>query len=405
MRRFNERLQSYRHCQLIRAEIRKTQVGPIKKVTGPAGERGPQGESGIQGPQGPRGNDGKQGPKGDKGIQGKQGPAGARGEDGDDGVGISRVEQDIDNNIVIYLTDGNFYTVEMPLIQDDGSLAKEVHFKVGGGSGGSGSVDLSGYVKRPTTAQRTGQWLAYKEDPGGTNRTWQALTTDMVETNPGIIFRDSKGRFAPTPDEWAKLTDQLKVNRFIWDHIQMLDIEKSGIIIGPNPPVPPAGEQLTDGTFWFDNTEEIMQLFIWHTDSNAWLPVAPPATLESRVRQGEITQEAIIAQIQESLVEQDRIIQTLDSTSSDLNDKISKEGENVLVAERQWIIRQKNLAGNNRTFINIHDGEMSLYNVAYPGNPSHAANQQYVDDKFDAIEFPEVDLNRLRHNEETQATR
>ena len=42
------------------------------------------------------------------------------------------------------------------------------------------------------------------------------------------------------------------------------------------------------------------------------MPVAPPATLESRVRQGEITQEAIIAQIQESLEEQERIRGSID---------------------------------------------------------------------------------------------
>ena len=121
---------------LIRAEIRKTQVGPMKKVVGPAGEQGPQGEQGIQGPAGPRGNDGKQGPAGAKGNQGKKGDKGVKGDDGSDGVGIARVEQDLDNAIVVYLTDGNSYTIEMPLIQEDGSLAKEVHFKSGGGGAG-----------------------------------------------------------------------------------------------------------------------------------------------------------------------------------------------------------------------------------------------------------------------------
>ena len=58
---------------LIRAEIRKTQVGPLKKVVGPAGEQGPMGETGPQGPAGPRGNDGKQGPVGDKGNPRKEG--------------------------------------------------------------------------------------------------------------------------------------------------------------------------------------------------------------------------------------------------------------------------------------------------------------------------------------------
>ena len=113
---------------LIRAEIARTEIGDTKKITGPQGERGPQGEQGIQGPQGPRGNDGKQGPAGSKGDLGKKGDKGGKGDDGSDGVGIARVEQDIDNAIVVHLTDGNFYTIEMPLIDGDGNLAKEVHF-------------------------------------------------------------------------------------------------------------------------------------------------------------------------------------------------------------------------------------------------------------------------------------
>ena len=121
---------------LIRAEIRKTQVGPLKKVVGPAGPQGPMGETGPQGATGPRGNDGKPGPQGAKGNQGKKGDKGVKGADGSDGVGIARVEQDIDNAIIVYLTDGNSYTIEMPILQEDGSLAKEIHYKSGGGGGG-----------------------------------------------------------------------------------------------------------------------------------------------------------------------------------------------------------------------------------------------------------------------------
>ena len=138
---------------LIRAEIARTEIGNVKRITGPAGEQGPQGEAGIQGPQGPRGNDGKPGPIGPKGNQGKKGDKGVKGDDGKDGVGIARVEQDIDNAIVIYLTDGNQYTIEMPLIQDDGSLAKEVHFKTG--SGGQASTSPPSTTTRATSTRLT----------------------------------------------------------------------------------------------------------------------------------------------------------------------------------------------------------------------------------------------------------
>ena len=206
---------------LIRAEIARTEIGDVKRITGPTGEQGPQGEAGTQGPQGPRGNDGAQGPAGIKGNQGKKGDKGVKGDDGTDGVGIARVEQDIDNAIVVYLTDGNYYTIEMPLIQEDGSLAKEVHFKSGGGGGG-GIVDLSGYVKRPSNTH-DGKWLLYREADGTNQGEWAPATTDLIETNGMIMFRDINGRFSPTPEELDELTNQLKVNRFMWEKIQGLD--------------------------------------------------------------------------------------------------------------------------------------------------------------------------------------
>jgi len=104
----------------------------------------------------------------------------------------------------------------------------------GGGGGGGGSTDLSEYVKRPTPGKRTGQWLTYREQPGGVGREWEVLTTDLVETNPSIMFRDSKGRFAPTPDELDNLTDQLKVNRFFWECLQDLDSRPGGDSGGSN---------------------------------------------------------------------------------------------------------------------------------------------------------------------------
>ena len=69
----------------------------------------------------------------------------------------------------------------------------------------------------------------------------------------------------------------------------------------------PDEQYTSNGDLWFDNTEDTMQLFLYHEESDAWLPVAPPTTLEGRVDAGEATQQAIIAQIQESLVEQETL--------------------------------------------------------------------------------------------------
>ena len=341
---------------LIRSEIARTEIGDVKRIIGPAGERGPQGEAGIQGPQGPRGNDGKQGPAGVKGDQGKKGDKGVKGDDGADGVGIARVEQDIDNAIVVYLTDGNQYTIEMPLINDDGSLAKEVHFKTG--SGGSGQVDLSMYVRRPGTDLRDGRWLAYRETENGANKEWSPITTDMVETNGQLMFRDSLGRFQPTPEELDELTNQLKVNRFIWDAIQQIDAKAGGVAISEDPPVEPE-----NGMFWFDNSEDVMQLYIWHKDSDAWVPVAPPTTLEGRVAAGETTQAAIIAQIQESLEDQadlaDRIAAG-ETEQSTLKNKVNAlEG---VIGEYSLVFTMDNSNPRAGEF-NLKDGAMQVTNT------------------------------------------
>ena len=281
---------------LIRQEVQKSQLGKVQKITGPKGEKGDKGEPGKpggQGVKGPIGNDGKTGPIGPVGPQGLKGEDGGKGEDGTDGVGIARVEQDIDGAIVVSLTNGEEYTIDMPLV--DGRAPSEVHYKSGGGGGGGGVIDLSGYVKRPLSALRDGKWLLYRETADG-KKEWAPATTDLIETNGMLMFRDAKGRFAPTPEELDELNTQLKVNRFMWEKIQELDVKAGGVAISDTPPDEP-----DNGMFWFDNSEDVMQLYIWHTDSDAWIPVAPPTTLEGRVATGEATQAAIIAQINESL--------------------------------------------------------------------------------------------------------
>ena len=117
------------------------------------------------------------------------------------------------------------------------------------------------------------------------------LTTDLVSTNSSVVFRDAKGRFKST-DDIPELNNQLEVNRYFYERLEGL-----GVHIGEDAPT------LTqhDGAFWFDNSSDTMQLFMWHEDSGAWLPISPPTTLEGRVASGETTQAAIIEQIQESL--------------------------------------------------------------------------------------------------------
>ena len=172
---------------------------------GAKGERGAKGDTGPQGKVGPKGGDGKQG------KAGRDGKDGADGNDGEDGVGIQDIQQDVDNDIVVTMTDGTTYTVEMPLGQNT-----EVHYKVNGGGsgGGSGTVDISNYVQKPGN---TTSWMVYKNGAG-----WASVTTDLVSTNPEVLFRDAKGRFKST-ENVPELKNQLEVNRWFLEQIEGLE--------------------------------------------------------------------------------------------------------------------------------------------------------------------------------------
>ena len=383
----------YEIIQIVKQEINKSQIGNVKRITGPAGEKGTTGEPGGPGIQGPRGDKGPAGPVGPQGNQGKKGDKGVKGDDGTDGIGVARIEQDLDDAIIMHMTDGNSYVIEMPILDKQGNPT-EVHYKAAGGGGGGGIVDLSKYVKRPTDTH-DGKWLVYREPDGSNQGEWSPATTDLISTNSSVVFRDSKGRFKSASDV-PELNNQLEVNRFLWNAIEGLleepeapelpedrlpiyaedepteypyaeddepnelevgdqwykvedpgfdydnpDPEGSdlylwtpteddatvfewvlfvaevpdGVVIIKNEAPDPVEDGVGNGSLWFDNSQDTMQLYVWHEDSDAWIPVAPPTTLEGRVGAGEATQQAIIAQIQESLDDQEKIVAKIEELS------------------------------------------------------------------------------------------
>ena len=76
-----------------------------------------------------------------------------------------------------------------------------------------------------------------------------------------------------------------------------------------------------EGYLWFDNAEDVMQLSIYHSDSGAWIPVAPPTGIVERVAMGEAIQQAIMEQIEDSLVDQATITNNISDLQSDKLDK------------------------------------------------------------------------------------
>ena len=194
---------------LIRKEIAESAAAsrPGKDgAQGAKGERGAKGDSGPAGRQGPKGNDGKQG------KPGKDGSDGSDGACGEDGVGIEDITQDGDGAIIVTMTDGEVYTLDMPLPGET-----QVHYKVGGGSSGggeSGSVDLSNYVQKPAS---NASWMVYKKGAG-----WSPVTTDLIATNSDVVFRDAKGRFKST-ENIPELSNQLEVNRWFLEQLESIE--------------------------------------------------------------------------------------------------------------------------------------------------------------------------------------
>jgi hypothetical protein len=285
---------------LVRQEINKTQIGSVKKITGPTGEKGATGEPGGPGIQGPRGDKGPAGPVGPQGNQGKKGDKGVKGDDGTDGIGVARIEQDLDDSIIMHMTDGNSYVIEMPILDKQGNPT-EVHYKAAGGGGGGGIVDLSRYVKRPSDTH-DGKWLVYREPDGSNQGEWSPATTDLIATNSSMVFRDSKGRFKSS-SEVPELNNQLEVNRFLWDEIEKLNeapevpelpADRLPIFAEDEPTKYPyaedddpddleAGDQwykVTDPDFDYDSPDpEGLDLHIWTETGSGefkWALVEPP---------------------------------------------------------------------------------------------------------------------------------
>jgi hypothetical protein len=122
-----------------------SEVEAVERVRGEKGDTGPQGPKGDKGDKGDVGPVGK---TGKDGVDGKSGKDGKPGKDGEDGVSVVDANVDIDNHLVITLSDGKEV--------DAGSLE---------GLGGKGSSNLqvinSGTNGGIQSAQDTYTWIDY----------------------------------------------------------------------------------------------------------------------------------------------------------------------------------------------------------------------------------------------------
>jgi len=177
------------------------------------GDKGDKGDS-IQGNKGDKGDKGGSGKKGDKGIQGDKGGI---------GVGVAQLET-VGRDLVVYLTDGNGYTLNNFIGKDglDGIGGKDGKAGLKGKSGKKGKdgkgVDavyregnnlfcnmsdgsVSNLGKLPTGP-------AGKAGPKGKDAV---KTVETIQTNASIKFEHDKERkrfrfiINKKPTEWVKL--------------------------------------------------------------------------------------------------------------------------------------------------------------------------------------------------------
>ena len=144
-----------------------------------------------------------------------------------------------------------------------------------GAGGGMGGALPNNIVIDDMDGLLSGKLLGREADEDG-KAAWRPIYTDDVLTRGAQpMFRKPNGQFAKKTDPEA-VRDQQTANWFLYE--SMMDLN-GGVQVSEDAPVDP-----NDGALWFDNTEEIMQLFLYHEDSDAWIPVAPPTTIEGRVR-------------------------------------------------------------------------------------------------------------------------
>lgn len=147
-------------------------LAEIRAVETIQGEKGDQGEQGIQGPKGEKGDRGEQGNTGPKGKDGRDGVDGKDGQDGQDGVSVVDAEIDVDNHLVLKLSDGS--DVDAGSLESLTAVGQQVYASVS--AGGITNADetytwidyASGFTSTPTFVETIASGDVYSYVYGST---------------------------------------------------------------------------------------------------------------------------------------------------------------------------------------------------------------------------------------------
>lgn len=147
-------------------------LAEIRAVETIRGEKGDQGEQGIQGPKGEQGDRGEQGSTGPEGKAGRDGVDGKDGQDGQDGVSVVDAEIDVDNHLVLKLSDGS--ELDAGSLESLTAVGQEIYASVS--KGGITSADqtytwidyASGFTSTPTFVETIASGDVYSYVYGST---------------------------------------------------------------------------------------------------------------------------------------------------------------------------------------------------------------------------------------------
>ena len=133
------------------------------------------------------------------------------------------------------------------------------------GAGGGGAEAADNVVLDDADSTMRNVALAREISTEGDGFWRQIYTSDLVTEN-------NQPMFAGRADDGIR--NQRDANWYLLDLIE----QTVDCVISDKPPEDPK-----EGDLWFCNLEDSMQFFVYHEDSDAWIPVAPPATIADRV--------------------------------------------------------------------------------------------------------------------------
>ena len=146
-----------------------------------------------------------------------------------------------------------------------------------GAGGGGGGGDLPDNVVLDDAPEMLHNLALAREIGDDGEGVWRQITTS------DLVTENNQPMFAGRADD--AIRNQKDANWYLLDLVESL----TDCVISHESP-----DDAKEGDLWFCNLEDSMQFFVFHEDSEAWIPVAPPATISDRVAKGEETQDALV---------------------------------------------------------------------------------------------------------------